>query len=304
MTRLRQSLATLAATAGQVLFALGLASTFALRASVDKPVVEERPRQTVFRSQADAVLLDVLATDRAGAISNLRATDFEVRDNGVVQTLTHVSGEVAPLAVFLLLDTSGSLTVRDLDHLRRAAADVAKTLREGDELRLLTFSHLITWHGRVDTGSLGPIFSRLEPLGETALHDALTIGLRLSDRQDTKRPVVIAFSDGADTASWTTATQVDEAARQSWAAFFGATPRAAAVPIFGDLAALTGGATLTLNADVASLPETFLQILERVRQRYLVAFTPSSNAPGWHELEVRVKRSGARVVARRGYLRR
>ncbi len=235
---------------------------------------------------------------------NLRAADFEVRDNGVVQTLTLVSGEVAPLGVFLLLDTSGSLSPRELDHLRQGAAAVASTLRADDELRLITFSHFVTLHGLVDSDALARIFGRLEPLGETALHDALTAGFRLSERQDTKRPVVIAFSDGADTASWMTEKNVDDAARQSWAAFFAATPRAAAVPIFGDLASLTGGVTLTLDADFANLPETFLQILERVRQRYLLAFTPSSNAGGWHALDVRVKRSNVKVVARRGYLRR
>jgi VWFA-related protein len=262
------------------------------------------PDQAVFRSQVDTVLLDVLATDRGGVVSNLRAADFEVRDNGVVQTLTHVSNEVAPLGVFLLLDTSGSLTPRELDHLRQGAAAVASTLRAEDELRLITFSHFVTLHGLVDSDALTRIFNRLEPLGETALHDALTAGFRLSERQDTKRPVVIAFSDGADTASWMTEKHVDDAARRSWAAFFAATPRAAAVPIFGDLASLTGGVTLTLDADFTNLPETFLQILERVRQRYLLAFTPTSNAAGWHALDVRVKKSNVKVVARRGYLRR
>jgi hypothetical protein len=141
-------------------------------------------------------------------------------------------------------------------------------------------------------------------LGETALHDALTVGFRLSERQNSKRPVVIAFSDGEDTASWMTKKNVDDAAKQSWAAFFAATPRGAAAPIFSDLASLTGGTTLVLNAGFENLPESFLQILERVRQRYLLAFTPTSNAAGWHELDVRVKKPNARVVARRGYLRR
>jgi uncharacterized protein YegL len=217
--------------------------------------------QAVFRSQVDTVLLDVLATDRRGVVPNLRAADFEVRDNGVIQTLTHVSGEVAPLGVFLLLDTSGSLSPRELDHLRQGATAVASTLRTGDELRLITFSHYVTLHGLIDSDALARIFGRLEPLGETALHDALTAGFRLSERQDTKRPVVIAFSDGADTASWMTEKNVDDAARQSWAAFFAATPRAAAVPIFGDLASLTGGVTLTLDADFANLHA----IVERTR---------------------------------------
>ncbi len=267
-------------------------------------VVSTNAQQAFFRSQVDAVVLDVLPTDRNGVISGLHAGDFEVRDNGVVQTLTHVSGEVAPLGVVLLLDTSGSLSERDLEHLRRGALEIAGMLRDQDEMRLVTFSHHVRLHGVVDTSALATIFSRLEPLGETALHDALTAAFRLADRQDQKRPVVIAFSDGADTASWLGATHVDDAARGSWAAFFGATPRVGATPIFDDLAALTGGATLALDADFANLPKTFLEILERVRQRYLLAFTPSSSVPGWHELEVRVKRAGARVVARKGYLRR
>lgn len=300
MIRLRQPLATLAAAAGLL---VSVVSAFA-PATADKGVLSSDSNQATFRSSVDAVLLDVLVTDRAGVVSNLRAADVEVRDNGVVQALTHFSGDVAPLSVTLLLDTSGSLSARDLDQLRRGASAVAATLRAGDELRLLTFTHLVTLHGLVDTEALTRIFSTLEPLGETALHDALVTSFRMSERPDSKRPVVIAFSDGADTASWLTAKNVADAAKQSWAAFFAATPRASVVPIFGDLATLTGGATLTLNADFANLPETFLQILERVRQRYLVAFTPSSNAPGWHDLDVRVKRSNAKVVARKGYFRR
>jgi len=262
------------------------------------------PDQAIFRSQVDSVLLDVLATDRNGVIQNLSPADFVVRDNGVLQTLTLVSGDVAPLSVSLLLDTSGSLSMRELENLRRGASVVAMALRPGDELRLATFSQHVVFHGLVDTSAVARIFSRLEPLGETALHDALTVGFRLSERQNSKRPVVIAFSDGEDTASWMTKKNVDDAAKQSWAAFFAATPRGAAAPIFSDLASLTGGTTLVLHAGFENLPESFLQILERVRQRYLLAFTPTSNAAGWHELEVRVKKPNARVVARRGYLRR
>src|SRR6187401_588719 len=215
--------------------------------------------QAVFRSQTDSVLLDVLATDRTGVIQNLGAADIEVRDNGVLQALTLVSGDVAPLSVSLLLDTSGSLSPRELENLRRGASAVAMSLRPGDELRLATFSQHVVLHGLVDTSTVARIFSRLEPLGETALHDALTVGFRLSERQDSKRPVVIAFSDGEDTASWMTRKNVDDAAKQSWAAFFAATPRGAAAPIFSDLASLTGGTTLVLNAGFENLPESFLQ---------------------------------------------
>lgn len=298
MIRLRPTLASFAASARQAFF------VFVVPVVLVAPVVAGMQQQPVFRARVDSVLLDVLATDRGGIVSTLTAQDFEVRDAGVVQTLTHVSNENAPLSVLLLLDTSGSLSPRELDHLRQGALEVARSLRPDDELRLLTFTHLVTLHGVVDTESLTRVFDRLEPVGETALHDALTTGFRLSDRQDSKRPVVIAFSDGGDTASWMSATNVDEAARMSWASFFAVTPRPTKDELLGDLTSLTGGTVLTLDSDFAKLPATFLQILERIRQRYLIGFSPTSNAPGWHELDVRVKRSGVKVAARRGYLRR
>ena len=50
------------------------------------------------------------------------------------------------------------------------------------------------------------------------------------------------------------------------------------------------------------LAKTFRAILDEFRHRYLVTYTPK-NVPkgGWHKLEVRVNRSGARVKARPGY---
>lgn len=302
MTGLRRTLTSFAAPARQARLRTTLGVVCVVSAV---GVVVAKPQQGVFRAKVDTVLLDVLPTDRNGVVvQGLTAADFEVRDNGAVQQLTHASDDVAELGVFMLLDTSGSLSERDIGTLRQAATGVAAALRPGDELRLITFSQIVRLHGAVDTGSLVKVFAGIDPVGETALHDALTTGFRLSERQDTKRPVVIAFSDGADTASWMTAKNVDEAARGSWAAFFAATPRAAAVPLFGELATLTGGSTVALSADFSDLPKSFLQILERVRQRYLLAFSPSSDAPGWHDLDVRVKKTNVRVTARRGYLRR
>jgi hypothetical protein len=55
---------------------------------------------------------------------------------------------------------------------------------------------------------------------------------------------------------------------------------------------------------LAALPATFRGILERLRQRYVLGFVPSSSVSGWHDLDVRVKRPNVKVVARRGYVRR
>ena len=267
-------------------------------------VIAAHAQQAVFRSGVDTVLLDMLPTERGRVIADLRQSEVEVRDNGVLQSITSLSGEAASLGVFLLLDTSGSLTPRDLEHLHQGARSLASTLRPRDELTLITFSQIVSLHGVRTASTLGAAFARLEPAGNTALHDALATGFRLADRGSNLRPVVIALSDGRDTASWLTAKDVNDAARTSWASFFGVTPKVMPAPLLEDLAHLTGGNVVKLTDDLTTLPAVFTQILERLRQRYLVSFTPTSSSPGWHELDVRVKRPNVTVLARRGYIRR
>ena len=51
------------------------------------------------------------------------------------------------------------------------------------------------------------------------------------------------------------------------------------------------------------LGSAFLGILEEFRQRYLVSYTPKGvDKRGWHQLTVRVKGRGVKVVARPGYM--
>lgn len=260
--------------------------------------------QAVFRSQIDTVTLDVLATERGVAIQGLRAEDFIVRDNGVIQSVTHVSGDTVALALHLVLDISGSLSSRDLDNLQLGAAEVARAARPDDRLRLVTFTEVVRLHDDVDTTSLERIFGDLAPGGDTVLHDALVSAFHLAEQPGPRRPVLIVLSDGADTASFLTARAVEDAAKQSWASVFAISPHASREPLLRDLVELTGGESIVLDRGLAALPATLRGILDRLRQRYVLGFTPTSASTGWHELDVRVKRPNAKVVARKGYLRR
>ena len=50
------------------------------------------------------------------------------------------------------------------------------------------------------------------------------------------------------------------------------------------------------------LSAVFRSILDEFRYRYLITYTPAHVAKdGWHKLEVKVNRAGARVKARPGY---
>jgi VWFA-related protein len=258
----------------------------------------------VFRSRADMVMLDVLATERGTPIPELRAEDFIVRDNGVVQPVTYVMGDTAALALHLLLDISASLSDRDRENLQLGAAEIAGMARSDDRLRLMTFTDVVQLHDDVDVAGLERIFSDRKPVGDTVLHDALVSAFHLAEQPGDRRPVLIVFSDGADTASFLAARAVENSAKQGWASVFAVSPHGSREPILRDLAELTGGDAIVLDRGLAALPATFRGILERLRQRYVLGFTPSSSAKGWHELDVRVKRPNVKVVARRGYVRR
>ena len=72
-----------------------------------------------FSAGVEAIRLDVLVTNGDRVVLGLEASDFEVRDNGVLQDVELVSSENLPLNVILALDTSGSVAGKPLDDLRK-----------------------------------------------------------------------------------------------------------------------------------------------------------------------------------------
>jgi VWFA-related protein len=74
-------------------------------------------------------------------------------------------------------------------------------------------------------------------------------------------------------------------------------------PFVEALADETGGKVL--NAERSDqLRETFVQVMNEFRSRYLLTYTPKGvDATGWHPIEVRLKGARGKVTARRGYVR-
>ena len=70
-----------------------------------------------------------------------------------------------------------------------------------------------------------------------------------------------------------------------------------------EVCSLTGGRVFVADT-TRDLASRFRAIVEEFKNRYLLTYTPSGvPASGWHPLQVRVKRGGVKVNARRGYER-
>ncbi len=291
--------------------------------------VQQTPRgdeQPTIRTTVDVVTIDAWAHDDGRAIQGLKADDFIVLDNGVAREITAASG-TGSAHLIVVLDVSGSVAGDASRDLRAAIQRVTSLLTDDDRLSLVTFGDRVRVHAvadvpsHLDSGAL----NRLVSSGSTTLHDAILIASQLA-RVDSRPAALLLFTDGADTASWTSAGRVIDAVRHTPVVVYvvGATvplvrpsapdaPYFSAwswrAPTFGDalrflllLADTTGGEFVRLEQRSA-LDRAFTSVVERYRQRYLLSFAlPPASEPGWHRLEVRLRNKRGTVVARQGYM--
>ena len=275
-----------------------------------------------FRVDVRRVYVDVFVTRGDNQVPGLTAEDFEVYDNGVRQPIELVPGGL-PLSVLLLLDTSGSVPTISWSQLRDAALAFASQLGREDEIGLMTFqrrAELRTDFVEAGEGqdALRVALAERGAVGQTALHEALFLGLNLLESRQ-GRPLALIFTDGLDNASWISQDAVLSFARSSGAVVYtvrppevgGALLRGPFVQFveedearryLGDLAGSTGGRLIQLEPQTDVL-EVYTDILTEMKTRYLLIFTPEGvTEPGWHRLEVRIpKRRGLTIRARAGY---
>jgi VWFA-related protein len=265
--------------------------------------VDPSAQQPTFSAKREAVRVDVLVTDRGKVVPGLAAGDFEVRDNGVLQTVDLVSFQQIPLNVFLAFDTSASVSGERLKHLQTAGHALLDRLAKDDRSALLTFSHMILLREGLtgETARVRQALTNVQPLGDTALVDGTYTAITL-DPLDGGRNLLLVFSDGLDTASWLTPERVLDSAKRSDFVVYGVSSRGPEDSKFlDDLTELTGGATLKVGS-TRDLSAAFLKILDEFRQRYLLSYSPTGVPPGgWHRLEVRVKGRRVTVKSRTGY---
>lgn len=265
-------------------------------------VVAGHAQEPLFRSRIEGVRVDVLVTENGRPVTGLTAADFVLRDAGVAQTVALIGQQDLPLGVVLTIDLSASLKPPALAALRRAGHALVDALRADDTAALLTFNHRVT-EQVAPTRELSRVRAALDaapPGGDTSLADAALAALLRGDASG-GRTLVVLFSDGVDTASFQTAEVVLETARRVNGVVYGVWAGDGDPRFLRDLTRATGGRLIDIGEGGDPGP-AFLQALAEFRSRYLLTYEPAGvPAGGWHPLDVRVLRRGARVEARPGY---
>jgi VWFA-related protein len=259
--------------------------------------------QPTFRARVEGVRIDVLVTDGGRPVVGLGAADFDVRDNGVPQTVDLVSLGDVPVSVVMVLDLSSSLEGSRLLMLQNAGVTLLEALAPQDQAALLSFNTAVVQRVPLtsDIGTLRGALLAARAEGDTSLIDAALAGMLLGDTEG-GRTLVVIFSDGIDTASFTSAEVALGTARRVNGVVYGVAATSGGEARFlRDVTAATGGRVLEIGATGNPGP-AFLEILQEFRRRYVLTYTPTGvERGGWHQLNVRVRRGSSRVQARPGY---
>src|SRR6476619_183011 len=246
-------------------------------------------------------------------VPDLTRDDFEVYDNGKLQTLTNFDNEPTPITVVVMLDTSGSMTLA-LDLVKDGAEQFLMRMMPLDMGMVGAFNDKIEFHPSSFTDNRDQLARALKDLDfgyPTRLYDAVDQSIdQLNGKEG--RKVVLVFTDGDDNSSKKSSGYVMERARVEEVMiysigleneYFNGQKRVRSSPdrALHRLSEETGGGFFLLKKK-DDLGPTFTRIAQELHSQYVLGFSPETLDGKIHKLEVRIKKPGAIPRSRKSYV--
>jgi Ca-activated chloride channel family protein len=257
--------------------------------------------QYTLHVNVDMVVLRATTQDRKNTpVSGLEKSDFQVYEDGVLQSIKHFSHEDVPVTVGLVIDNSGSMGSKRADVIAASLA-FARSSNPQDQMFVVNFNENVSFGLPVNTAftdqvaQLEVALSRIAPDGETALYDALDSALEHLKQGSRDKKVLIVISDGGDNASKHKLAEIMALAGQPDVIIY-------TIGIFDNqdddrnprvlkrLAKETGGEAFFPQSlkDVAPICE---RIAHDIRNQYTIAYAPTNKNRDGSYRAVQVKAS-------------
>lgn len=267
-------------------------------------------------------LVNVTATvlDEHGIyVDGLKQEDFQIFEDGNERKVSFFSHDRRiPVSIGVLVDISGSMRHK-LQQALQTARELSLALSDQDEMFLETFNGDVEMrqHMTRDKALLERSLQGIRTSGETSVYDAIQMGLsEMKSARNTKK-VLILISDGFDSRSKITRSQVEEALKRAEVEVYTIgidddenETVVVVQPLYhmyhamlNSLASISGGRVFRLYTG-RSYPLDALArvVMEELHQQYLLGFYANQNgSTAYRALDVKVDQPRAEVRARAGY---
>jgi VWFA-related protein len=289
-------------------------------------------QQPTFKSGARTVAVYATVTDKDGRlVPDLTRDDFEIEEDGKTRPLSVFTAETQPISLVMMLDRSGSMR-GSYGFVQVAAEALVRSLLPADKARVGTFAGKVQLAPDAFTSDhdelVRIIRGETTAEGPTPLWNAVNAAMAALTAQDGRR-VVLVFSDGQDAPmnfkvnNMSVMDVMDRGHKEDVMVYaIGLTGRGAVAmpgsrgsggfgggfganpgpdPGLATIAAETGGGYFELTrAD--NLAATFSRVADELHRQYAMGFEPTKLDGKRHKLQVKVKRPGMKVRARKYYV--
>ena len=285
-----------------------------------KPAITEAPpaQSRPMHVDVDLVLVPVTVVDAANhPVTSLQKQDFTLFEGTEQRPLRYFSTEDGPISVGILLDLSFSMKDK-IETARQALHEFFANCNPDDDYFVIGFSSApaLLSSSTHSTATVEEQVALAEPRGETALLDAIYMGITRLRTARYKRHALIIISDGGDNHSRYTAAEIRRMVQEEDAEIY-------ALGIFSKvfktyeewtgerlltgITELTGGHTVTVN-NIEELPQQAANISRELRNQYILGYAPNraDRSSKWHKIRVRVAQppqgTSLHVYSKQGYM--
>lgn len=252
--------------------------------------------------KTDLVTLTLTVQDLYGRyVSGLTQDAFTVIDNNKEQEISFFSDSDAPISIGILFDVSGSMSGDKIIKARKALSRFILTSHPSDEYYLIAFNsraQMLVDRSR-DGDAVLQKLTLVRPKDNTALYDAVYLGVERVTRGTHQKKALLIISDGQDNSSRYNFGEVRRLMKESDVVTY-------AVGIIGrgdssslgmqgqafldEISSVTGGKAFYPESDV-EMDEIFERIALELRHQYSIGYIPKDFEPDgkWRKLKIKVK---------------
>lgn len=271
----------------------------------------------VIKTDVRLVLVPVSVTDPTERlVTGLSQENFELFEGKRPQEIRHFSSEDVPVSVGIIVDASGSMSDK-MERVREAVSQFCDAANPQDEFFVVTFSDepRVATGFTLDPGELRRDLLFTQPKGQTALLDAIYLGLHMMEKAKYAKKALLIISDGGDNHSRYTEKEIKATAKEADVMIYavGTFDRYAPTReellgpgLLSEITSATGGRAFVVE-NAMTLPQITHRIGMELRTQYVLGYRPQGVAPDgkWHKIQVKLrlpkKFSFLHAHARTGY---